>query len=293
MNLKWSSFYFGTRTTESAFILDLEIASVTYAVELPYGRFAPKTFRAVLEANILSQTGVTCLVDFDYTSRTYRLTFGSTVTILGATGANAGVSLLPVIGLPLTDQTGTVFTGSGGSCLKFEPNFPLSAFTDKVNTIEFFGLKSSETAGQLREAVSFGRRVFYRFGIRYITNQFCEEGSYIKQNPVAVSQAIAFFENCISLQGIDFFLDRSLIASGYTTRPTDTIQLDLGTGAKDSAELLEMTGDGLSGFYEIPIQRFDVFNIEPLSDITPEELSRLLQEVGDLILLESGGGILL
>ena len=294
MKLSWAAFFFGTTVTDSSFVLDLQSGATVFAVRVPYGSWAPKSFRAVLEANILSQTGLACLVDFNYTTRAYRLTFPSSVTLLGATGGNASISVLPVLGLPSTDQTGTVFTGSGGQCSVFYPNFPLTAFTDKVNTLEFFGLTASETAGQLREVVSFGERRFYRYSMRYLTDT-CGglSSSYLRMNPSALSQARAYLRQVLSLQGIDFFTDADLIGNNYTTRPTDTIQRSIANESADQIELEEMTGDGLQGFYQIAVDRFDVFNLTPLSDTTPAELARLLQEMGDLILQEDGGGILL
>jgi len=292
MSLRYASFYFGTLITESAFILDLEESSVTYSVVVPYGSYAPKTFRAVLEANILAQTGLVCRVDFDYLNRIYRLTFEDTVTILGATGANVDVSVLPALGLPATDTTGTVFTGTSVACSKFEPNFPLVSFLDKENSLDLFGLTQSETASQLREVVHFGERNYYRFGIRYITNLVQPSDSYIKTNPLALSQARAWMKQVLSGQGIDFFKVRSTVLSGYSTRPDDTIQLDISSQSQTTIELSEMVQDGIQGFYEFPAYRFNVKNFEPLSDVTPEELARLLQEMGDLILQESGGGIL-
>jgi hypothetical protein len=291
--IRYADFYFGTRVTDQAFVLDFEAASVIYSIRVPYGRWSPKAMRAVLETNILAQSGIACIVSFNYSTRRYRLDFDSTVEILGATGPNAGVSILPVLGFDTIDQTGTQFTGTSQASLKFSPNFVLNPFQDKVNTLELLGGRFQESVSGRSEVVSFGERRFYRFGTRYITDKVLDGSSYIKTNTQAVNQARSFLEHVLKLSTIDLILDRTKISNTFDFEPDDIIRRNLGNASFTVIELNEMVGEGLQGFYSIDPLQYDIATFSPLADTSPDEIARLLQENSDLILQENGGGILL
>lgn len=289
MSLMYPIFYFGVDIKDDALFLDIEDSSnITYSIRLPLGRFSPRAMCAILEANIISQTGLVALCSFNYVTQRFTLTFEETVTLLGNTGANKEVSALPALGFALADLTGDVLTSSVNAGMRFLPNFALENFVDKENFVTFFGRTESESASLAREVVTFGERKKYQYALRYLNDKQMTVDSALKVNVNALKEAREYLKNLQIGGSFDFFLSRDSVTAEAV--PDDVLIAEVGT---QNFRLLEMIDEDLPTFFRIDAMTFDVLSLSPLGSVTPEEISRLLLETGDLILLETGGAILI
>lgn len=184
-------------------------------------------------------------VTFNRVDRTYTISAPSNFDLLVSTGDNAGLSAYETLGF-LTDQTGAnTYTGNQvGS--EYIPQFPLQDFRGFEDNEEGLDASVNEAASGVVEVITYGRRRFMSFNIKYIKDgQPCSDSIY-GNDPNAVQNARDFLSFCINKSRLEFMKDENDRNAFETVLLESTRASSKGTGY----ELRELYNEGLIGYYE-------------------------------------------
>lgn len=172
--------------------------------------------------------------------------------LLVTTGSNAGLSSYSLLGFT-SDKTGSdSYVGDLGMGTEYLPQFKLQSYVDAINFIQGIEPSVNESASGVLEIVTFGKRAFYEFNIKYITDRTRVDGSHIENDPNALQSARDFLTFLIDKGPLEFMPDRSDRATFDKVILERTREDSKGT----SFRLRELLNEDLEGYFETGTLRF-------------------------------------
>lgn len=158
----------------------------------------------------LNDSGLnTYTVTLDRNTRKYTISADDDVNLLVTTGSNSGLSVYSTIGFTSDKTGGDTYESDTEAGSEYKPQFKLQSYVDAINRVESIGASVNESGSGIIEIVTFGRRNFYEFNIKYITSLLRDKGSPIENNPNGEQDARDFLNFCIGKEILEFMPDRN------------------------------------------------------------------------------------
>lgn len=245
-------FYYDYEIDEFTQFLNIDEGFGELTVPVEIGLY---TFTDVLTAvaSALNQFGtLDYTVTGDRETRVVTISASAAFDILGSTGSQAGVSALPVIGFPATDQTGlTSYTGTTAGS-EFIPQFFLQDYLDILDNKEANAASVQSSAIGIVEVLSFGELSYLEFDLQYITNRDQGLDSPIRTNLNGIADAKAWLDYIITKGDLEFMPDQDDPDTFFKILLERTATSGDGVGYV----LREMRNKNLQGYFETGKLRF-------------------------------------
>jgi hypothetical protein len=183
---------------------------------------------------------------FNREDRTYTISAPANFDLFVTSGTNSGLSIYETIGF-LTDQTGSnTYTSEVSTGNEYLPQFPLQDFKGFEDNEIGVDASVNEAASGVVEVITYGRRSFMSFNIKYIKDGSPCSDSIYGSDPNAVQNARNFLSFCIGKSRLEFMRDELDRNTFDTVLLESTRKSKQGTGY----ELVELYKEGLIGYYE-------------------------------------------
>lgn len=239
-------FYYIEAVTLNNRFLDINEGSGELSATLSPSGYSPTELATQIQTQ-LNLTGTQFYtVTFNRLDRTYTISAPSNFDLLVSTGTNSGLSVYSTIGF-LTDQTGTnSYTSEQVAGVEYLPQFPLQDFRGFQDNEVGVDASINEAASGVVEVVTYGRRRFMSFNIKYIKNGNPCSDSIYGNDPNAIQNARDFLSFCIGKNRLEFMIDKNDRNTFDTILLEKTRKSSKGTGY----ELRELYNENLLGYYE-------------------------------------------
>lgn len=242
-------FYYGFEVTVNDIYINLDegIGEITALVTTGNYSFTGLAQAIASALNLIG--GQEYTVTANRETRTYTISAPGNFDLLFDSGSNAGLSVASVIGFDDSDKVGAnSYSSDNVAGSQFIPQFPLQSYVSPDDFEEFASSNVNESASGRVETYSVGRRRFYEFNIRPITNNKLKNYN----NQQAVDNTRAFLRYCITKGELEIMEDPNDKNSFSTIILERTPRSQQGTGFK----LIELYGNGLTGFFESGLLTF-------------------------------------
>jgi hypothetical protein len=226
--------------------IDINEGSGELSTIIPPSGYSPTELAVQIQTQ-LNLTGTQFYtVTFNRDERTYTISAPSNFDLLVSSGTNAGLSVYQTIGF-LTDQTGTnTYTSEQITGSEYIPQFPLQDFRGFEDNEDGVDASVNEAASGVVEVITYGRRRFMSFNIKYIKDgQPCSDSIY-GDDPNAVQNARDFLSFCIGKARLEFMKDNN----DRTTFDTILLEKTRKSSKGTAYELRELYNENLLGYYE-------------------------------------------
>ncbi len=255
----FSKFYYGYEITADNCSIDFNDGGADKVATLAVGTYSLTKLLIVTAAALNAASSVEWTVTVNRATRIITLTSASSTTVLGATGDNFSTSALPTLGLNSADHTGTTHVGATASGSSYSPGFLLEDYKDKTQTRKLINPTINKSTSKQKVSVQyFGVEQFYKFNIKWITNQHVGTSAVWRSSNTALEDAKSFLNWIMTKSIIEFMPDENDEAT-YDRMYLDSAEADAdGVGF----DLKEYFDKNLPGFYETGLLTFTVITTE-------------------------------
>ena len=248
----YSAFYYGFEVNEFNYTLAFDEGSGTLTAEIDVGLYSAEQLASAV-ARALNETGVNeYSVSFDRVTRIYTIVSDVAFEILGATGGDAGTTILPTLGFSLVDTASLLsHTGASSAGTSYSPQFYLQNYIASNHWQKAAFAQVNKSASGRVQVQQFGTERFMQCNIKWITEIHQGDGP-IRSNPDSVSQVEDFLTWIVRKAPIEFMPDENDKETFETFILESAPEFNDGTGFK----LRELYDQGLPYYYETGNLRF-------------------------------------
>jgi hypothetical protein len=201
-----SLFYYGFTVTESSRSLDFVEGGVSKEAVLDLGNNTFSTIASKVQTALNSVSENVYTVTGDRETRKFTISSSEPFDLPFATGANASTSVGSLLGFS-GDLTGfSSYEGEAAGGV-YAPQFKLQSFLSPLDNSELVSATINESTSGALEIVTFGKRRFFEFELKYITNRPQPLGGPIKNNSEGVESARAFMSFAIEKRPLEIMID--------------------------------------------------------------------------------------
>lgn len=191
-------------------------------------------------------------VVFDRDTRIVTISADDDFDLLVTTGANSGASTYSLLGYTSNKSGSDTYDADEAFGSSYEPQYFFQDYKDVDNNVDGIRASVNESASGVIEVVTFGRRSFYEFNIKWITDKAQSKSSPFDEDLNALQNSRDFLDFAITKQNLEFMKDKSDRNTFDVVLLESTRKSRQGT----SYELRELLGQGLDEYYETGILKF-------------------------------------